>query len=121
MKVIDLELRRNIMRLSSQVDEKALGRELEAVAAIPQGEISRRERERLLVRKAVMRLPQNARVILFLKFWEGDTLEEIAGLLALPLEQARIEYVSALSYLEKVLKPYVLEPSFFMRGNAGAV
>lgn len=107
------------MRLSSLVNEEALSRDLAEVAAIPQEQISRRERERLLVRKAVSRLPQNPRLIVFLKFWEGETMEEIAQTLNMPLEQTRIEYVIALSYLEKVLKPYVLEPGFFMRGNAG--
>lgn len=109
------------MRLSCLVDEEALTRDLEAVAAIPQEQITRRERERLLVRKAVTRLPQNTRLIVFLKFWEEETMEEIAQTLNMPPEKARVEYVTALSYLEKVLKPYVLEPSFFMRGNAGAV
>ncbi len=109
------------MRLSSQVNEEALTRELAEIAAIPQEKISRRERERLLVRKAVARLPENPRLIVFLKFWEGETMDEIAKTLSLPLEEARIEYVTALSYLEKVLKPFVLEPSFFMRGNVSTV
>ncbi len=109
------------MRLSSMVDEQSLARDLEAVAAIPNEQISRRERERLFVRKAVSRLPQNPRLIVFLKFWEGEALEEIARTLNLSMEQTRAEYVIALSYLEKVLKPYVLEPSFFTKGNNAAI
>lgn len=120
MTVIDLELRRGLMRLSSAVNEAALKRDLEAVAAISVDRISRRERERLLVRKAVSHLPQSMRLIVFLKFWEGEMLEEIAKTMALPLERARAEYITALSYLERVLKPYVLEPSFFTKGDAEA-
>ncbi|MBX3034581.1 MAG: hypothetical protein KF865_11710 [Bdellovibrionaceae bacterium] len=118
MILIDLELRRGLMRLSSVVNETALNRDLDAVAAIPAEQISRRERERLLVRKAISHLPQNMRLIVFLKFWEGEMLEEIAASLGLSLDRARSEYVTALSYLEKVLKPYVLEPSFFTKADA---
>lgn len=107
------------MRLSSLVNEEALTRDLEIIAAIPQERITRRERERLLVRVAVARLPQNPRLIVFLKFWEGEEMEEIAKILNLPLEHARSEYITALSYLEKMLKPYVLESSFFMKESAG--
>lgn len=109
------------MQLANLVNEEALNRDLAEVAAIPQEQISRRERERLLVRRAVARLPQNSRLIVFLKFWEGEMLEDIAKTLKLSVEQTRIEYIVALSYLEKVLKPYVLEPSFFMKGNAGVI
>ena len=89
LKVIDLGMRRELIRLSSMVDEQSLTQDLEAVAAIPNEQISRRERERLFVRKAVSRLPQNPRLIVFLKFWEGEALEEIAQTLNLSLEQAR--------------------------------
>lgn len=110
-----------MMRLSSVVDEKALIQELETVVAIPKEKITRRERERLLVRTAIVRLPQNARLIVFLKFWEGETMEEIAKMLSITAEEARVEYIVALSYLEQVLKPYVLEPNFFMRVNARVI
>lgn len=103
------------MRLSSKVDEVALTRELIEVASIPNEEISRRERERLFVRKAVARLPQLARILIFLKFWEGETLEQIAQTLNWSVEQTRSEYVVALMYLEKVLKPHLLESDFFLR------
>lgn len=118
MTVIDLDLRRKLIQLSSIVNETALRHDLEAVAAIPNEQISRRERERLFVRKAIFHLPQNMRLIVFLKFWEGEMLEEIAHTMGLPLERARTEYVTALSYLEKVLRPYVLDPVFFMKGNS---
>ena len=121
LKVIDLEVRRELMRLASIMDEQALTRDLEAVAAIPNEQILKRERERLFVRKAVSRLPQNLRLIVFLKFWEGEALEEIAQTLDQSKEKTRAEYILALSYLEKVLKPYVLEPNFFTKGNDAAV
>lgn len=115
--IVNLELRRGLKRLTSLVDEEALSKELQAVAAIPNECISRRERERLLVRKALVLLPQNTRLIVFLKFWERESLEEIARTLRLTVEQARMEYIIALSYLEKVLRPYVLRPEFFMKEN----
>ena len=110
-----------MLRLSSLVDEVALIRDLEAVAEIPQNKITRRERERLLVRKAVARLPQNPRLIVFLKFWEGEAMEEIAQTLNISVDEVRVEYITALYYLEKVLKPYVLESSFFMKEAVGAL
>lgn len=120
MTVIDLELRRKLAQLSSVVNEAALKRDLDAVAAIPVDRISRRERERLLVRKAVFHLPQSMRLVMFLKFWEGEMLEEIAKNLDLPLERVQAEYGIALSYLERMLKPYILNPSFFVKADAKA-
>lgn len=116
-----MELRRGLIKLSSVVDESALSRNLQEVAAIPNEKISRRERERLFVRKAVSYLPQNLRLIVFLKFWEGEDIEEIAKMLNLSVGQVRGEYLVALSYLEKALKPYILEADFFTKGNATAV
>lgn len=121
MNVIDMELRRGLMKLSSTVDESALSRDLQAVASIPNEQISRRERERLFVRKAIAHMPQNLRLIVFLKFWEGEDIEEIAKTMNLPTGQVRGEYLVALSYLEKVLKPFILEASFFTKGNVAAV
>lgn len=121
MNIIDMELRRGLMKLSSTVDESALSRDLQAVAAIQNEQISRRERERLFVRKAISYLPQNLRLIVFLKFWEGEDIEEIAKTMNLPIGQVRGEYLVALSYLEKALKPFILEANFFTKGNAAAV
>ncbi len=103
------------MQLVSVVNEAALKRDLEAVAEIPIEQISRRERERLMVRKAVSYLPQDMRLIVFMKFWEGEMMEEIAKTLDLSLEHTRTKYLTALSYLERVLKPYILETSFFTK------
>ncbi len=121
LNIIDMELRRGLIKLSSMVNESSLARDLQAVGSIPNEQISRRERERLFVRKAISYLPLNLRLIVFLKFWEGEDIEEIAKTMNLPIGQVRCEYLVALSYLEKALKPYILEANFFTKGKAAAV
>src|SRR5258708_4215143 len=100
------------------VDEEDLTRELNAVAESQEHAMSRAERERLLVRKAVSYLPDCCRVVVYLKFWEGQTLDEIAHDTGLSLREVRRSYLIALTYLEEVLRPYVLNSDFFMgRGS----
>lgn len=104
-----------LMQFSSQVDEESLRRDLRNVAAVQNGEISRRERERLFVRIAISYLPSNCRLILFLKFWEGEALSEISETLGYSVESVRVSYLSALAYLEHELRPYILESKFFLK------
>lgn len=120
MKIIDLECARTFFRIVRETNEDKLKQDLEQVAALPKNAITRRERERLFVRRAISHLPQNTRMIVFLKFWEGETIGEISHTLKLPFEQVRCEYIAALSYLERMLKPYILDSSFFMGGTTAA-
>lgn len=121
MKVIDMKMAGGILRLAKEVNEQALKRDLDAVAAIPKNAISRRERERLLVRKAIAHLPQNSRLIVFFRFWEGAAIGEIAETMNLSRDAVRITYLIALSYLERQLAPYILESCFFTKEQMTAV
>jgi RNA polymerase sigma factor (sigma-70 family) len=105
------------MKFAMQVDEESLRRDMKKIAAISNERISRRERERLFVRTAILHLPSNCRLILFLKFWEGETLREIAETVGFSVESVRASYLLALAYLEHDLRPYVLESEFFLRGE----
>lgn len=118
MKVIDFEAAGSLLRLTKQVDVQRLRKELEEVAEIKNEKITRRERERLLVRKAVSFLPQESRLTLYLKFWEGETLEDIAEILRVSVSTVQINYLAGLSFLERELKPYILESKFFLRADA---
>ncbi len=104
-----------VLEIARQVNEFELRRELNRIAEIPIAKISRRERERLIVRKAISHLPSNCRMILFLKFWEGETFSEIAAAIGFSVESVRVSYVLALGYLERELSPYILEAKYFMR------
>lgn len=104
--------------LEKLVDIESLRRELKKVAAIERNQISRRERERLLVRTALSFLPENQRLIVYLRYWENQTLEEIAEMLDLPRQATITVYLLALAYLERELRPYVLNPEFFLRRDA---
>lgn len=112
-KCVDVE--GGVLGIARQVNEAELRRELKQIAEIPPEKISRRERERLLVRRAISYLPSNCRIILFLKFWERETFSEIADVVGFSVESVRVSYLVSLRYLERELSPYVLEPKFFMR------
>jgi DNA-directed RNA polymerase specialized sigma24 family protein len=103
--------------LGALVNEEELDESLKVIAAIQNNDISRSERERLLVRTAVSYLPNCCRIVVYLKFWEGQTLDEIAHDLDIPLGEVRSSYLIALTYLEEVLSPYVLNRDLFMKGH----
>ena len=117
MKIIDLEMARAIRGLANQVDEVALRRELKQIAEIDNQFIERRERERLMVRKTISYLPTNCRILLFLKFWEGQSLSEISRTIAIDFEDVRRLFLVSLAYLERELGPYMTNDEFFIEGN----
>ena len=116
-----MEIAGGVLKLAREVNETAMRRDLDTIASMPNGAISRRERERLLVRKAVAHLPQDSRLIVFMKFWEGETIGEIAEMMNLTFDSVRVTLLIALAYLEKQLAPYVLDPDFFTKGDVTAV
>lgn len=117
MKVVNMEIGKGLLSLAKEVNKENLRRELESVANIPNCEISRRERERLFVRKAIAFLPQNPRLILYLSFWENEKIWEIAETLDLSIGQVRKDYLIGLAYLERELSPYILSNRFFLKEN----
>jgi DNA-directed RNA polymerase specialized sigma24 family protein len=115
LNIIDMGMAGHLVRLGKQVDQGRMRETLKSVAAIQSSEISRRERERLLVRKAISFLPSNCRLVLYLKYWESLTLDEIAFTTGLLLWEVRQLYVASLGYLERELRPYLTEVDFFLR------
>lgn len=86
------------------------------IAAIGKTQISKKEREKLFVHTALSYLPTRARTILFLKFWQDSTFDEISQTLNLPKKLVRVLFFLSLTYLERELRPYVAEPEMFVRG-----
>lgn len=103
-----------VLSIEKQIDCKALRRELKIVASINNNHISREEREKLIVRKAVSHLPTVSRIVIFLRFWENQSLSEIAEVVALSTQEVREIYLTSIKYLEKELSPYFLKNDFFM-------
>ena len=117
MKVIDFEEAGNFLRMKKETDLQELRSELESVAAIQNEKISRSERECLFVRKAVSFLPENYRLTFYLKFWENNSLEEIADILCVSIGVVRTNYLVGLRFLEQELGPYLRENRFFLRSE----
>ncbi len=114
MTVISFEEAGDFLRMARETDLQKLRSELEHVSAIQNEKISRKERECLFVRKAVSFLPDNYRLIFYLKFWEDSSLEEIADTLSISIGVVRTNYLVGLKFLERELSPYMLESKFFL-------
>lgn len=99
-----------------QIDQLSLRKKLVTIATIGESRISRKEREKLFVHTALSYLPTRARTILFLKFWQDSTFDEIGQALNLPKKLVRVLFFLSLTYLERELRPYVAEPEMFVRG-----
>lgn len=116
--VLILELRDQGMleSFARQVDHVGMRKKLMTIAAIGESQIARKEREKLFVHTALSYLPARARTILFLKFWQDHTFYEIAEILGLPMRLVRVVFFLSLMYLERELRPYVVEPEMFIKG-----
>ena len=99
-----------------QVDHVGMRKKLMTIAAIGESQMSKKEREKLFVNVALTYLPARARTILFLKYWQDHTFYEISEALNLPMKLVRVLFFLSLTYLEKELRPYVMEPELFIKG-----
>ncbi|MGE3263160.1 MAG: RNA polymerase sigma factor [Bacteriovoracia bacterium] len=104
------------MSFARQVDHVGMRKKLATIATIGESQISRVERERLFVHTALSYLPTRARTILFLRFWQDSSFCEIADALNLPMRLVRVLFFLSLTYLERELRPYIIEPEDFIRG-----
>lgn len=99
-----------------QVDHVGMRKKLMTIAGLGESQISRQEREKLFVHTALSYLPTKARTILFLKFWEDRTFCEISEALNLPMRLVRVLFFLSLTYLDRELRPYVVDPEVFIKG-----
>lgn len=99
-----------------QVDHVGMRKKLMTIAAIGESQIARKEREKLFVHTALSYLPARARTIIFLKFWNDHTFDEISDILGLPMKLVRVLFFLSLTYLERELRPYVVESEVFLKG-----
>lgn len=116
--VLILEIRDQglLESFGKQVDHVGMRKKLIAIAAIGENQMSDKERERLFVNVALSYLPARARTILFLKFWHDHTFYEISDIIGLPMRLVRILFFLSLTYLERELRPYVVESKIFIGG-----
>jgi DNA-directed RNA polymerase specialized sigma24 family protein len=93
---------------AKEVDHVGLRKKLMAISAIGEDLMPAKKRERMFVRTAVSYLPAQARTVLYLKFWEEQSLHEIGQVLGLTLKLVHALVCLALAYLERELRPYVV-------------
>lgn len=105
-------------QFAREVDHVGLRKKLVTISAIGEACISTKKKERMFVQTAVSYLPAQARIALYLKFWEDQSSHEIARVLGLTLKLVHALVCLSLAYLERELKPYVMNSTTLVRAYA---
>ena len=105
-------------QFAKEVDYVGLRKKLVTISVICGTCVSAKKKERMFVQTAVSYLPTQARLALYLKFWEEQSSHEIARVLGLTLKLVHALVCLSLAYLERELKPYVMNSTTVVRSYA---